>query len=76
LDLDIGAETLLKPAFALTRQGVSNYTLGMRDIREMPKTNYRFFFSVGRLHEKRERPDKRYQCSCLHSFIFDKRMSS
>src|SRR5439155_22181285 len=55
LDLDIGAETLLKPAFALTRQGVSNYTLGVRDIREMPETNYRFFFCADGLHEKRKR---------------------
>jgi len=42
LDLDIGAEALFKPAFALTRQGVSNYTLGVRDIREMPEANNRF----------------------------------
>ena len=70
LDLDIWAEPLFEPAFALTRQGVSNYTLGVRDIREMPETNHRFFFCAGGLHEKRKRSDNRYQCFCLHSFVF------
>src|SRR6266567_6158986 len=76
LDLGIGAEPLFKPAFALTRQGVSNHTLCMRDVWEMPETNHRFFFCAGGLHEKRNRPDNRYQCFCLHSFVFNRRMPS
>jgi hypothetical protein len=28
------------------------------------------------LHEKRKRPDNRYQCFCLHSFVFNRRMPS
>jgi hypothetical protein len=41
----------------------------VRDIREMPETNHRFFFCAGGLHEKRKRSDNRYQCFCLHSFV-------
>src|SRR5438874_13489334 len=58
-----------QPAFALTRQSVSNYTLGLRDIREMPETNYRFSFCAGGLHQNRKRSDNRYQCFSLHSFV-------
>src|SRR4029453_9714792 len=64
LDLDIGAETLLKPAFALTRQGVSNYTLGVRDIREMPETNCGFFSSRG----KRSKTKNHCSYRCYYLF--------
>src|SRR5205814_38013 len=69
LDLDIGSQSLLKPAFALARKRVRDHPLCVRDVREMSETNHRFFFCSDGLHEKRKGPDYRHQYFCLHSLF-------
>jgi len=58
LNLDVRAQALFKPAFALPRKSVSDYALRMSDVRKMPESNRRLL-----LRSRKVRKEKTFQLS-------------
>jgi len=58
LHLDRGTEPFFKPSFPLTREGVRDDTLSMRDIWEVSETHHELLFSRGRTRPRYKRANK------------------